>query len=443
MAHLLRRAGFGPAPGEIEAHLNDGFEATVRLLLEPGGVADGLGEIDRQIGGLLDFNNVDDVRTWWIYRMIHNQRPLVEKMTFFWHGHFATAISKVGNPYLMYLQNQLFREHGLGSFGDLLQRLARDPAMLVWLDGGANRKAHPNENFAREVMELFTVGRGQYTERDVQEAARAFSGWHLRDDAFFFNANEHDQGPKIFLGQEGNFDGSDILNILAQHPATAERLTGKLFSFFVFESPEPQVLAPFVQVWRSTRGDVREVLRAIFLSPVFSSERAYRAQVKSPAEFVIGSIRSLGGTITPRQAVSWMARMGQDLFNPPSVKGWDGGKAWVSTSTLFERFNFAASITTARGPKGTSHIEPERVFAGIAPTTPRQMVDQAVDHLLDGSLPAPTRQALVAYLETPDPQRVKELGGQVPTMTSDARTRDEKVRGLIHLLLSTPDFQLS
>ncbi len=443
MAHLLRRAGFGPAPGEIEARLNDGFEQTVRLLLEPGGVSDGLGEIDRQIGGLLDFNNIEDVRTWWIYRMIHSQRPLIEKMTFLWHGHFATAISKVSNPYLMYLQNQLFRERGLGSFGDLLQRVARDPAMLVWLDGSANRKAHPNENFAREVMELFTIGRGQYKEADVQEAARAFSGWNLRDDTFFFNAAEHDAGPKTFLGHEGNLDGSDVLNILADHPATAERLTSKLFSFFAYENPEPPTLAPFVQVWRSTRGNIREVLRAMFLSPVFSSERAFRAQVKSPAEFVIGAIRSLGGTITPRQVVSLMARMGQDLFNPPSVKGWDGGKAWISTSTLFERLNFAASITTARGPKGTSHIEPERVFEGVTPTTSRQIVDLAVDHLLDGVLSEPTRQALVAYIETPDPQRTKELGGKPPSITSDNRTLDEKLRGLIHLILSTPDFQLS
>jgi hypothetical protein len=443
MAHLLRRAGFGPAPGEVEARLNDGFEQTVRLLLEPGGVSDGLGEIDRQIGGLLDFNNIEDVRTWWIYRMIHSQRPLIEKMTFFWHGHFATAISKVGNPYLMYLQNRLFRERGLGSFGDLLQRVARDPAMLVWLDSSANRKAHPNENFAREVMELFTIGRGHYKEADVQEAARAFSGWHLRDDTFFFNASEHDAGTKNVLGHEGNLDGSDVLNILAEHPASAERLTSKLFSFFVYENPEPPTLAPFVQVWRSTRGDIREVLRSMFLSSVFSSERAYRAQVKSPAEFVIGAIRSLGGTITPRQVVSLMARMGQDLFNPPSVKGWDGGKAWISTSTLFERLNFAASITTARGPKGTSHIEPERVFDGVAPTTPRQIVDLAVEHLLDGVLSEPTRQALVAYIETPDPQRMKELGGRPPSITSDNRTLDEKLRGLIHLLLSTPDFQLS
>jgi hypothetical protein len=443
MAHLLRRAGFGPAPGEVEARLNEGFEQTVHLLLEPGGVSDGLGEIDRQIGGLLDFNNIEDVRTWWIYRMIHSQCPLIEKMTFLWHGHFATAISKVGNPYLMYLQNQLFRERGLGSFGDLLQRVARDPAMLVWLDGSANRKAHPNENFAREVMELFTIGRGQYKEADVQEAARAFSGWNLRDDSFFFNASEHDVGPKTFLGHEGNLDGSDVLNILAEHPATAERVTSKLFSFFVYENPEPPTLAPFVQAWRSTRGNIREVLRAMFLSPVFSSERAFRAQVKSPAEFVIGAIRSLGGTITPRQVVSLMARMGQDLFNPPSVKGWDGGKAWISTSTLFERLNFAASITTARGPKGTSHIEPERVFEGVTPTTPRQIVDLAVGHLLDGVLSEPTRQALVAYVETPDPQRMKELGGKSPSITSDTRTMDEKLRGLIHLILSTPDFQLS
>jgi uncharacterized protein (DUF1800 family) len=443
LAHLLRRAGFGPAPGELEARLNDGYEQTVRELLESGGVSDGLAEIDTQIGGILDFNNIEDVRTWWIYRMIHSRRPLLEKMAFFWHGHFATAISKVGNPYLMYLQNQLFRERGLGPFGELLARVARDPAMLIWLDSASNRKAHPNENFAREVMELFAIGPGHYTERDVQESARAFTGWHLRDDAFFLNAAEHDFGAKTFLGRQGNFDGSDILQILADHPATAERLTNKLFSFFIYENPESDVLAPFVSVWQSTKGNVREVLRAMFLSPVFSSDRAFRAKIKSPAEFVIGSIRSLGGTITPRQVVALMARMGQDLFNPPSVKGWDGGKAWISTSTLFERFNFAASITTARGPKGTSHIDPEAVFAGLAPTTAKEMVNRAVEELLDGAIPEATRSALMAYIETPDPQRVKELGNKPVSFTSDTRTFDEKVRGMLHLLMSTPEFQLS
>ena len=442
MAHLLRRAGFGPAAGELDARLGDGYQATVQSLLEPGAVADGLGDLDRHIGDLFDFGNIDEVRTWWIYRMIHSQRPLIEKMTFFWHGHFATANSKVGNAYLMYRQNQLFREMALGSFGDLLIRVAQDPAMLLWLDGSANRKAHPNENFAREVMELFTIGPGLYTEHDVQEAARAFTGWHLRDDVFFFNASEHDFGKKTFLGREGDFDGADILKILAEHPATAERLTAKLFAYFVTDDADRNTLAPFVAVWAATRGNVREVLRAIFLSAEFSSRRAYRAKIKSPAEFVIGAIRALGGTVAPRHVVSLMARMGQDLFNPPSVKGWDGGPAWISTSTLFERFNFAASITTARGPAGTSHVDPATVFGGVTPTTPRQALDRAVDHLLDGSLSEESHRALLGYLETPDPQRAKELSGNPVTFALDPRVLDEKVRGMLHLLLCTPEYQL-
>jgi uncharacterized protein (DUF1800 family) len=442
MAHLLRRAGFGVAPGEIERRLDDGYEATVAGLVEPGGVPDGLADLDRQIGGILDFANIDDVRTWWIYRMIHGGRPLVEKMTFFWHGHFATSFGKVGNAFLMYRQNQLFRERGLGSFGDLLSRVARDPAMLIWLDGASNRRAHPNENFAREVMELFTIGTGNYTEKDVQEAARAFTGWNLRDDAFFFDANQHDFGPKTVLGRAGDLDGSDVLTALAENPLTARRLAGTLFAFFAYEGADEKTLAPFVDVWKTTKGNVREVLRGIFLSQAFSSERAFRAKVRSPAEFVIGSIRSLGGTITPRQVSSLMARMGQDLFNPPSVKGWDGGRAWVSTSTLFERFNFAASVTTARGPQGTSHIDPESAFSGVKPTNAAEMVDLAVAHLLDGVVPDATRRSLVAYVETPDAQRAKELAGKPPNPVLDARSYDEKARGLLHLILMTPEFQL-
>jgi uncharacterized protein (DUF1800 family) len=442
MAHLLRRAGFGPAPGEIDARLNDGYEATVNQLVESGAVADGLQDLDKQIGGILDFNSIDDVKAWWIYRMIHSKRPLVEKVAFFWHGHFATAVNKVGQAYLMYVQNQLFREHGLGSFGNLLLRAARDPAMLIWLDGASNKKAHPNENFAREVMELFTTGIGHYSEKDVQEAARAFTGWTQRDNQFYFDANQHDFAKKSFLGHEGDLDGADVIRVLAEHPVTAERMTRKLFSFFVFEDPDEKTLAPFVTTWRSSEGNVREVLRAMFLSPVFSSERAYRAKIKSPAELVIGAIRSLGGTITPRNVVALMGRMGQDLFNPPSVKGWDGGAAWISTSTLFERFNFAASITTARGPEGTSHVDPESLFSGLTPTSARELLDVGIEHLLDGKLPAADRQTLLAYLETPDPTRVK-ADKPPPPFSLDRPTLDEKVRGAIHLLLSTPEYQLN
>ncbi|MFI5179782.1 MAG: DUF1800 domain-containing protein [Thermoanaerobaculia bacterium] len=442
LAHLLRRAGFGPSPGEVEARLVDGYEETVRRLVEPGSEDPELTSLDRQIGTLLDLGNIEDVRTWWTFRMIHSRRPLIEKMAFFWHGHFATSVSKVGKPYLMYRQNQLFREKGLGRFGDLLRGVAQDPAMLVWLDGAGNRKAHPNENFAREVMELFTTGPGVYSETDVQEAARAFTGWHLRDDAFFFNPSEHDGGPKRVLGLEGPLNGDEVLTLLADHPDTAERMTRKLFAFFSYDDPESEAIEPLVAVWKKTKGDVREVLRALFLWPAFSSPRAFRAKVKSPAELVIGSIRALGGTIAPRQVVSLMARMGQDLFNPPSVKGWDGGTAWISTSTLFERMNFAAQATTARGPQGTSHIDPAAVLGNVTPASAREMVDVVVAHLLDGEIPEATHAALLSYLATPDPQRTKTPPDSPRPFALDTLMLDEKLRGLLHLVLSTPEYQL-
>ncbi len=438
MAHLLRRAGFGVAPRELDRRLALGFERTVHELLEFDGTDDGLADVDRLVGGLLDFNAIDDVRTWWVYRMVHTRRPLVEKMAFFWHGHFATGVGKVGNAQWMAQQNQLFREHGLGRFGDLLQRVGRDPAMVTYLDGASNRKAHPNENFAREVMELFTTGLGPYSEKDVQEAARAFTGWQVKDGAFGFAPGDHDDASKTFLGKTDRFDGSDILRILADHPATALRICHKLFAFFAHDDPSPKVLQPLLQTWGESGGSIREVLRTLFLSEAFASPRAWRAKVKSPAEYVIGTIRALGGTVTPRAMAPLMGRMGQDLFNPPSVKGWDGGLAWISTSSLFERFNFAAAVTGQRGPEGTSHVDPESIFEGIQPTSPEDVLERAVTHLLDGELPSEARSALRDYLAVPDDPRAKPA-----PFAFDRRFVDGKLRGLLHLVLSSPEYQLS
>jgi len=440
MAHLLRRAGFGPAPGEVSARLEAGYERNVAELVEFHGVDDGLAELDHLVGGLLDFNQIEDVRTWWVYRMVHSRRPLVEKVALFWHGHFATGVGKVGSAPMMAQQNQLFREHGLGPFSELLLRVARDPAMLSYLDGVANKKAHPNENFAREVMELFTLGVGHYSERDVQEGARAFTGWTLKDGAFFFNPNDHDDGTKTFLGHTGKLDGSDVLRILAEHPATGERLCRKLFAFFAYPEPPNEALLPLQDAWRQSRGSIREVLRALFLSAAFSSPRAWRALIKSPAEFVIGSIRALGGTVTPRAVVPLMARMGQDLFNPPSVKGWDGGTAWISTSTLFERFNFAASLTTQRGGEGTSHVDPETLLRGVTPTSHGELLDRALEPLLDGEVSAASRAALLLYLSTPDADP-KHPSTPV-AFAWDTKMVDEKLRGLLHLVLASPEYQL-
>ena len=438
MAHLLRRAGFGLAPRELEQRLATGFERTVADLLEFQTTDDGLQNLDQLVGGILDFNAIEDVRTWWVYRMVHTRRPLVEKVAFFWHGHFATSIGKVGNAAWMAQQNQIFREHGLGRFGELLQRVARDPAMLTYLDGATNRKASPNENFAREVMELFTVGIGHYTESDVREAARAFTGWELRDGVFTFVPGDHDDGNKTFLGHTGRLDGSDVLRILAEHPETANHLCRKLFSFFAHDNPETKALQPLLRTWKETAGSIREVLRTLFLSDAFSSPRAWRAKIKSPAEYAIGSIRALGGTVTPRAMLPLMARMGQDLFNPPSVKGWDGGTAWISTSSLFERFNFAAALTAQRGGEGTSHVDPEAIFEGMQPTSLEDVLDRTVARLLDGELPADSRAALRHYLEVPDDPK-----GKPGAFVFDRRFVDGKLRGLLHLVLSTPEYQLS
>ena len=231
-----------------------------------------------------------------------------------------------------------------------------------------------------------------------------------------------------------------MLRILAEHPATAERMCRKLFAFFAYPNPSNEALLPLQEAWQQSRGSIREVLRALFLSAAFSSARAWRALIKSPAEFVIGSIRALGGTVTPRAVVPLMARMGQDLFNPPSVKGWDGGTAWISTSTLFERFNFAASLTTQRGGEGTSHVDPETLLRGVTPTSHAELLDRALEPLLDGDVPPSTRAALLAYLSTPDPDP-KRPSAALP-FAWDARMVDEKLRGLLHLILASPEYQL-
>src|SRR3954453_5594197 len=248
VAHLLRRAGFGATEAELDQYSSLGFAGALDRLLNPENVDDSA--TDQLLAPLaLDPSNPDAKRQieaakyWWFNRMLFTQRPLQEKMTLFWHGHFATANSKVGNPLYMLNQIKLFRDNGLGSFETLLQKVTRDPAMLIWLDNRQNRKGAPNENYAREVEELFTVGIGNYTEQDIKEAARAFTGHTLDKDAnYVFNKNQHDAGQKTFMGQTGNFDADDILGILVRNPAAARFITTKLFSYFVYENPDPSII---------------------------------------------------------------------------------------------------------------------------------------------------------------------------------------------------------
>ncbi len=286
LAHLLRRAGFGARPAEWRAYSSMGLARATETLLHPERTPDHLGALLDEIGGdYVDFSDMGSVRQWWLYRMAHTRRPLEEKMILFWHGHFATANFKVDSARRMWNQNELFRRYGLGSFRTLLQRVARDPAMLVWLDGHHNHVGKPNENFAREALELFTLGaNGGYSETDVKEAARAFTGWRGADtpSGFVYDPTAHDDGEKTVLGQTGNWHADDVLDILAHHPSTAHFLTTKLFRFFVGDNPTNADIKRGVDAYFASGFEIRAVVQALFDSPSFYAESNRFAKIKSP-----------------------------------------------------------------------------------------------------------------------------------------------------------------
>ena len=441
LAHLLRRAGFGARPAEWTAYANMGLAATTHRLLNPAAVADPFPALLSAVqGDYVDFDSLDSIKKWWLYRMSHSPRPLEEKMTLFWHGHFATANYKVDHPHWMWQQNETFRAHALGNFRTLLGAVSRDPAMLVWLDGGENRRGRPNENYGRELMELFTLGvGGGYSETDVKEAARAFTGWQFDHDTalFTFRPDQHDDGPKTFLGQTGPFNGDDILDILACHPSTANFICTKLFTFFVHEAPSPADVKPLVQAYFRSGYSVRAVLSAIFTSPTFYSDAALHSKIKSPTEYIVTALRTLDAPFSAanNNLLGAGRTMGQELFNPPNVKGWPGGKAWMNTMTLITRANFAGVLTDQMSRHGqlSPRLRASVAAYGTAPgglDTPEQATDALWGVLLPGRAPsAATRAALVSYASD---------GGKTPTLNFDA-----KAPGLTALILSAPEYQLA
>ncbi len=439
LAHLLRRAGFGARPHEWTAYSKLGLAGTTHQLLHPEAVVDPfpalLGEVQ---GDYVDFDSLDSIKKWWLYRMSHTPRPLEEKTTLFWHGHFATANYKVDHPRWMWQQNETLRTHALGSFRTLLQAVSRDPAMLVWLDGGENRKGRPNENYGRELMELFTLGvGGGYTENDVKEAARAFTVWQFDHDTatFTFRADHHDDGVKTFLGQTGNFNGDDILDILVRHPSTANFVCTKLFKFYVHETPSHADIAPLTAAYFAGGYSIQAVLMAIFTSPAFYSDAAMHSKIKSPTEYIVIALRTLDApfSATNNNLLGAGKAMGQELFNPPNVKGWNGGKTWMNTMTLITRANFANVLTMQMSQHG--QLSP-RLRAGIAAydtapgglNSPEQAVDALWGLLLPGHAPsAATRSALVNY-----------ASGDGHSLDFDAKSP-----GLTALILSAPEYQLA
>ncbi|MGB0715012.1 MAG: DUF1800 domain-containing protein [Phycisphaerae bacterium] len=388
-AHLARRSGFGATPEQIQTLADMGLVKAVNFVISGNGgepmptsavtaaeaakrmpvsYAEKPGIVLSYLKQLSDKERADmrrrlrtisavdlsALRGWWLREMVTTSFPLREKMTLFWHGHFTSGAKEVKSTRLMAEQNHLFRQHALGRFDALLAGVARDPAMLRYLDGASNRKQHPNENFARELLELFTLGTGNYTEQDIAEAARAFTGWAVGPQGFRFRRGWHDRGTKTFLGQRGQLTGDDILRIVLHHPATAEHLAKKLLLYFVHDDPSPKLIQAMAKKLRSTNYDMAASLRALFLSEAFYADHVIGTQIKSPVDLVVGTLRMLDHTNVDYHALARMlGDMGQNLFQPPNVKGWDGGKTWLTPSTFLKREQFAAVLIngTSKGAR--------------------------------------------------------------------------------------------
>jgi uncharacterized protein (DUF1800 family) len=341
--HLYRRAGFGATAAELAQALDEGLTATVARLFEMRPAT----ELENSIRPLLPTGELAHLQAWWVALLLDGGAPLRERMTLVWHDLFATSHDKVDDVRLMHGQNELFRSHALGDFRALLHGVARDPAMLRWLDGDSNRRGHPNENFAREVCELFALGRGTYDEHDVQELARAFTGWGTEGRAFVFRPEHHDAGAKAIFGKSGAWGGDEALELVLAHSACARHVARVLLEAFVAPQLAPAWIEALAQALVAADWNVGEVLARLLGSEFFFSPVARRSRIAGPVELLVAASRASGGKLAPARLAELSGRMGQALFRPPSVKGWDGGRAWIHSGHWIARHNALVAIAEA------------------------------------------------------------------------------------------------
>ncbi len=466
--HLYRRAGFGATPDELREAVAQGLPATLDRLIQgdPKETPDWESLLEATGDRPASYDNLQALRGWWLYAMLNTPRPLQEKMTLFWHNHFATSAVKVQRTRLMFRQNVLLRHHALGKFRPFLLDISRDPAMLVWLDSNNNVKGKPNENYARELMELFSLGVGHYTEKDIREAARAFTGWHTSNAKFDFESYQHDDGPKTVLGRTGNWNGDDIVRIVLDQPAAARFLVRKLYRAFISENADPPdaLLEPLATAFRQSDYDIAALMRTMLSSRHFFSPYAYRQRIKSPVEFVVSTVRLLfrkeaeKSVVEPSSLIADLEAMGQELFAPPNVKGWPGGKTWLNSATVLARHNFAQKVASGHLPAGfdepsallalRAQIEdvavpaapekdppeptPERDTAALADRAkaadPARVVDALVETILQGRISPAARAKLVAFVADGKPA---------------GAALKRRLRDAVHAIMTVPEYQLA
>ncbi len=423
-AHLFRRAGFGASKEKLDEAITSTPADTVRQLIADDANAT---NFETQANALaqtvISGGDPKQLAAAWVYRLLYTPAQLLEKTTLFWHGHFATGAEKVQVAELMWNQNQLLRENALREFEPLVQAISRDPAMLIYLDSDTNRKAHPNENFARELMELFCLGEGNYTEQDVQQLARCFTGWEIKNKKFRKNNFQHDDGVKQLLGKSGNFDGEDAVRIVLEEDAMPYFIVGKLVRYFVCDEPKPtrELLKPLADQFRANGLKIGPVVVRILSSNLFFSEHALARKVRSPIELAIGFLRALEGTTNAVRLADNLTKLGHGLFYPPNVKGWDGGRAWINSSTLLGRANLVRDILNHESTKfATGSLEAYVQSQKL--DSPQSIVGWFSDLLL--AIP------LAPDIET---QLVKLLGSS---------PKENQFREVLHTISTLPEFQL-
>jgi uncharacterized protein (DUF1800 family) len=459
IAHLFRRAGFGTTPAELDSYTSREYEEIVEDLLHPERFPEVEDDVLRRY--FLELNNADTAGMWqahWVYRMVNTQRPLEEKIALFWHQVFATSIGKSEHTPSAVFQIDTFRRDGLGDLRQIYLDVARDPAMLFWLDNCENHNGAPNENWGRELLELFSMGVGNYTEDDIKNASRAFTGWTFTQplpldpygrysSEFFYQAGDHDGCEKTFLGETGQFDGEDIIDIVVKQPATARFISRHLFNFFVADEPQvpawnivpprdPEAIETLVEAHSASGGNIRSILRTLFNSDFFKEARFQR--VKSPAELVAGTVKLVGSHRFPDPGLESLAGatavMGQMLMTPPTVEGWHTGKEWIDAGTLNERVNFAVNQLSDVSTPGIRSLIDQ--IAADGPTlSAEKLVDRCLDWLGPMTLSDRARSELVQYADA---------GGELRFDSEQAR--DESSTRLVRMLqtaVSSVEYQFA
>jgi uncharacterized protein (DUF1800 family) len=466
MAHLMRRAGFGASRERLDELVEQDYDETVESLLEavdqPTRMTDNLirryhPDYSGMMGNQSPSGN-------WMYRMVSTDAPLREKIGLMWHGMFATGYSKLANGKVLHDQIRMFERQGMGSFKNLLMELSRDPAMIVWLDNSENHNGSVNENYGRELLELFSMGVGNYTEHDVKEAARAFTGWTIgnteymtlksaRDSVwpygrlsfhFEYKEDDHDNGEKDFLGHKGNLNGNDIVDIICSQPAAAAFLSRHIYSFFVADEPpvpewpykpprDPEAIAALSKVYFDSDYNITEMLRFLFKSDFFKSESARYQRVKSPAELVAGVLRLTGEFDRPKIDMNptnlQSTYMGQWLLNPPSVEGWHWGTEWIDSGALVERVNFASERLGNIDSPGVQKLVDRMLADSNGGSNAEELVVRALDELSIADISDKTRSALIEFAEV----QVNQSGS--------GSAGPEEVSNILKLVGATPEFQ--